>query len=795
MGKLEGCIDTRIVKKMRFSSLNRINFRQLLIDKLPRLDSFSRTRDLEKVSGEFMTSSQSKRSFIYPLKHPFKPRLQRSRVGILALASFCGVLVLHARESFEGFRWMAAFSSAAVFFQSLVAPEIHHWLPLIILLAIVSAIVRILSPEDRNARSLVVAIFLALTLRYVLWRLLYTLNLSNSIEIFISISFLLIELFVIATQSTRLFLTIEEKNRHREADRMSEAILDGSFQPSIDIFIPTYNEPAVILRRTIIGCQSINYTRKSIYVLDDTRRSEIADLAKELGCEYITRPDNRHAKAGNLNHAMVQTHGDLIVVFDADFIPTQNFIERTAGFFQNKFVGLVQTHQCFYNSDIIARNLGLEEALPHEFEMFYRQYQLMRDGARSVLCCGSAFIVRRSALEEVGGFFTESLCEDYYTSVCLSARGYEVIYLDENLSAGLIAESIPAYLSQRQRWARGTLQGLFLSVNPLTIPGLNLRQRLCHIEGVVQWFANLIRIVFLVMPVAYYFFGIFPLKTSLDEWLYFFLPYYLISFIIFSWLNRRSLSIFVAEIYAIVQSFPVSITVIQTLFKPFSRSFKVTPKGIFKKGYNFHYRIAAPLTIVAIATALGLIFNVLQIEIFPSFMSGASAFGDGVVVNSLGNFWAFYNLFLISLAILSCIDVPQASPYLDFKLKYGIRVKTPKGDWLGVTQSLSEVGATVILDASSLPSHVSIDSFASIPIQLEVMEENLVIPARIEALKLEKERRILTLEFEPLSLDRERHLIELLFCRPGRWDRQESPGEWRSAWLLIQALLKPKFTR
>ena len=139
--------------------------------------------------------------------------------------------------------------------------------------------------------------------------------------------------------------------------------------------------------------------------------------------------------------------------------------------------------------------------------------------------------------------------------------------------------------------------------------------------------------------------------------------------------------------------------------------------------------------------------------------------------------------------------MPQASPYLDFKLKYRIRMRTPKGDFLGVTESISEVGATVILDISSLPNHVSIDSFEFIPIKLELMEEDLVIPARIYERKIEKDRLILTLEFDPLSLDRERHLIELLFCRPGRWDRQESPGEWRSAWLLIQALLKPKFTR
>ncbi|MBE9041111.1 glycosyltransferase, partial [Oscillatoriales cyanobacterium LEGE 11467] len=472
-----------------------------------------------------MTSSQSKKSFIYSQKYKSKKISLRSLFWKIVIVSFCGVLAFHVSENIAPIRWNSiVFSEDFELFQNLVVPDKYNWIPIAILLVISSSIIRLFSPDNRNARSLTIAIFSAFTVRYILWRTLYTLNLSNSIDSCISISFLLVEFFLLATQSIRLFLTIEEKNRHQEADLLSVAVLDGSFQPTVDIFIPTYDEPAVILRRTIIGCQAIHYDRKSIYILDDTRRSEIADLAKELGCEYITRSDNRHAKAGNLNHAIAKTNGDLIIIFDADFIPTQNFIERTAGFFQDRGVGLIQTHQCFYNSDIIARNLGLEEVLPHEFEMYYRQYQLMRDGARSVLCSGSAFMVRRSALEDVGGFVTESLCEDYYTGVSLAAQGYEVIYLDENLSAGLIAESMPAYLSQRQRWARGTLQGLFLGVNPFIIEGLTLRQRICNIEGIMQWFANLIRMIFLLMPLAYYFLGILPLKTTIEEWLFFFLP-------------------------------------------------------------------------------------------------------------------------------------------------------------------------------------------------------------------------------------------------------------------------------
>jgi len=187
------------------------------------------------------------------------------------------------------------------------------------------------SPQPRTwSRVLVVGILLGLTLRYVLWRSLSTLNLTNPLNGFFSLGLFLLEMLMLASSTIQLFLMLKMKSRNREADQLANQVLDGSFQPSVDIFIPTYDEPIFILRRTLIGCQAIEYANKKIYLLDDTRRPEMKQLAEELGCEYMARPDNRYAKAGNLNHAIAKTSGELIVVFDADFIPTKNFLIRTA---------------------------------------------------------------------------------------------------------------------------------------------------------------------------------------------------------------------------------------------------------------------------------------------------------------------------------------------------------------------------------------------------------------------------------------------------------------------------------
>lgn len=208
--------------------------------------------------------------------------------------------------------------------------------PTVLLLLSVLVVMKV-SPQPRTwSRRIVVGILLIVTIRYVLWRSLSTLNVSDPLNGVFSLGLFFLEMLILVSGTIQLFLMLNVRDRHREADQRSLAVIDGSFMPSVDILIPTYNEPVFILRRTIIGCQALDYVNKKIHLLDDTQRPEVKCLAKELGCEYKTRPDNRYAKAGNLNHAVSQTNGQLIVVFDADFVPTTNFLTRTVGFFKTQ---------------------------------------------------------------------------------------------------------------------------------------------------------------------------------------------------------------------------------------------------------------------------------------------------------------------------------------------------------------------------------------------------------------------------------------------------------------------------
>ncbi|AFZ46435.1 glycosyl transferase family 2 [Cyanobacterium stanieri PCC 7202] len=568
------------------------------------------------------------------------------------------------------------------------------YLPALISIIFAFLVNKIFQRQNRINRLITITVLTFLMVRYILWRSFSSLNFENKITGIFSLLLLGIELFFIFSPFLQNLLMLGLKFRNREADKLSQIVREGDYQPMVDIFIPTYNEPYNIIKKTIVACQGIDYQQKKVYLLDDGDRKEIAQLADNLGCHYITRSNNDHAKAGNLNNALKYTEGEIIAVFDADFIPKQNFLTRTVGFFQKQKLALLQTYQSFYSPDPVVRNLSLENDFPPDVEIFSRHYQVIRDSWHSALCYGSSFLVRREHLLEIGGFCQNSLSEDYHTGVKLSAWGYEVAYLNESLSVGLSAENIFGHIRQRQRWARGTIQSLFIPENPLTIRGLNFWQRLAHFEGIVQWFTSPLRIVIFFLPLVYTA-GILPIKASGEEIVYFVVPYYCVQVGTFAWLNFRSRSAMISEVYNIVTTFPVAWEVVQTLITPFASIFKVTPKGTKCDRYYFNWSLASPLCFVLAVNVVNLISIVGLIR--------ENSLGE---LNSLGGvglilFWNIYNLIIISLSLWAMLDVPKPNNYEWFNVFEGVKLVIDEHIYQGIMTQISDVGACMELNYSS----------------------------------------------------------------------------------------------
>ncbi|BAZ43010.1 cellulose synthase (UDP-forming) [Chondrocystis sp. NIES-4102] len=648
-----------------------------------------------------------------------------------------------------------------------VTNKYYLFLPTVILFSLGQIIIK-LSPEPTTwSRRIVATILLTLFIRYFMWRSLTTLNLANPVDGIVSILLFLMELLAMVGGALQLLLLFSVKNRDIEADRYAALAKENNYNPTVDILIPTYNEPDFILKRTIMGCQALNYQAKEIYVLDDTKRQSIQQLAQELGCHYITRPDNLHAKAGNLNNALKQTHGELVVVFDADFIPTSNFLERTIGFFQKEKIALVQTPQSFYNYDPIAHNLGLENVLTSEEEVFYRHLQPLKDGVGSVVCAGTSFIARRKALEAINYFVTESLCEDYFTGIKLAAQGYELVYLDEKLSAGLAAESIGAHIEQRLRWARGTLQALFIKSNPLTIAGLNIWQRLGHLDGLLHWFTCIARVFFLFFPLLCIFAQLNPIESNLGELIYMFLPYYAMQIALFTWINKRSRSILLSDVYCLVQTIPIFMTVVKVMFNPFGKGFQVTPKGVARDKFNYNWSLALPMAFIFSATLI-------------SFSYGLLNSSNGNLNLSL--YWSGYNLLTIAVAMITLLDLPKPSFYEWFKVRKEVNIYSEQAAYQGVAQQLSEEGIDIIIeDTANLATEVTV----------EILPELLIVSGRVTRSYVQDDAVRAIIKFQNLSTEQHRELVEMLYCRPGQWRRRNSPSELQSIFILFKLLLRP----
>ena len=328
-------------------------------------------------------------------------------------------------------------------------------------------------PLDRTwARLLIFAAVWLVIARYLGWRLTGTVLSARGTwyEIgWVWVCFV-VELIAIADQLWLYIACLRPTDRRPEADAHEARLraLPIDELPSVDIFIPTYNEPMEVLEKTIIGALCLDYPKASVWVLDDGRRPWLKAFCEAKGAGYLTRPDNSHAKAGNINHALKCTSGEFIAIFDADFVPQRNFLMRMLGFFADPKVAIVQCPHAFYNHDPLQTNLAMRKAIPDEQRFFFDAIMPHRDGWDAAFCCGSNSVTRRAALDSIGGGLpTASITEDMLLTLTLLRKGYVTRYLCERLAFGLAPENVNAFLVQRQRWARGAIQILYLRGGPL----------------------------------------------------------------------------------------------------------------------------------------------------------------------------------------------------------------------------------------------------------------------------------------------------------------------------------------
>jgi cellulose synthase (UDP-forming) len=362
--------------------------------------------------------------------------------------------------------------------------------------------------------------------------------------------------------------------------------------PSVDVFVCTYDEPAYVLQATLIGCREITVPHTT-YLLDDGARPELAPIAARLGAVHVTRPDNSYAKAGNINHALPMTHGELILFLDADHVPRPDILEATVGYFSDLDVALVQTPHDFSNRDSAQHTSPVR----HEQKLFYDVIAPGKNRHNAMFWCGSATIVRRDALAGVGGVLTNTIAEDFHTTIAMHARGWRTRYHDEILVQGLAPHDLAGFLLQRARWARGNLGVFRTKQNPLTCYGLTRTQRLSYLASLANYFNGLQRLALLSVLGFTLATGQLPMHASIPTLAALWLPWALLGLIATVALGRGTLAPLDSTRYGLL-TMGIQIRGVLSLFVTRAGPFRVTPKHGVDKGGVRIFRMLGLLTTV-----------------------------------------------------------------------------------------------------------------------------------------------------------------------------------------------------
>lgn len=490
----------------------------------------------------------------------------------------------------------------------------------------------------------------SVVLRYLHWRLFETVLPADggAVEVGWVWFCFAIEILALGDACILYLGFLRTTDRREEADRHEARLraAPAASLPSVDIFIPTYNEPFEVVEKTIVGALAIDYPNARVWVLDDGRRAWLKAFCDAKGAGYITRDNNAHAKAGNINHALTLTDAEYVAVFDADFIPQRNFLMRTLGFFEDPSVGIVQVPHAFYNHDPLQANLALRKTLPDDQRFFFEAIMPSRDGWDAAFCCGSNSITRRAAIRSVGDALpTGSITEDMLLSMALLRQGFVTRYLCERLAFGLAPESIKAFFVQRQRWARGALQILYLPEGPFG-RGLRLMHRILFMP--THWLSqSLMSIMSVVTPLVFLWTGLAPLvNVTVESVMHYLIPMVLAIVGGITVYARRQYFPLAAQVLGMFQSFKILPTVLQTLVRPRGHLFKVTPKGGDAAAAGYERGIFWTSFALMAATLGGMLVNAL-----PDWRIVEQA-----ALVPLVAFWSGLNITVLFLVCMMCLQ-------------------------------------------------------------------------------------------------------------------------------------------
>jgi cellulose synthase (UDP-forming) len=544
--------------------------------------------------------------------------------------------------------------------------------------------------------------------------------------------------------------------------------------PMIDVLIPTYNEPLSVVKFTALAAMNIDWpaNKLNVYLLDDGRRDEFRRFAEEAGVGYMTRDDNDNAKAGNINRALERTNAPFVVIFDCDHVPTRSFMQVTMGWFlRDSKLAMLQTPHHFYSPDPFERNLDQFRVIPNEGELFYGIVQDGNDFWNATLFCGSCAVLRRTALDEIGGIAVETVTEDVHTSLRMQMNGWNTAYVNIPQAAGLATERLSGHVKQRIRWARGMIQ-IMRTDNPLFAKGLSTAQRLCYFNAMSHFLYALPRLIFLTAPLIYLIFGHVNIPGYWAAIFAYALPHLVLSSITNSRIQGQHRHSFWNEIYETVLAPYIFLPTMLALINPRFGHFDVTAKGGVVNRKFFDKRLAQPFLFMILMNLVGMLCAIPRFFRFPASdriwpwnmpMNILAGMYDGshvgtIVMNLL---WASFNMIILGVATSVAWESQQRRQTVRVPMSVPADVLLANGAVIcGVTTDMSSGGVMIRMERDFTATIGE-----AVKLTLPVLDGNATLPATLVGIH----GNVLRVQFDPLNLQEEEALTMVLYSRADTW--------------------------
>ncbi|RVT98878.1 UDP-forming cellulose synthase catalytic subunit [Rhodovarius crocodyli] len=604
---------------------------------------------------------------------------------------------------------------------------------------------------SRKVGMVLVFVSIMVTSRYLYWRLTETLEFETALQTFLGGGLFVAELYAGILMALSYIQTSWPLNR-----KPVPLPADPALWPTVDVYVPTYNESLDLVRPTVLAAMNMDYPRDkmNVWILDDGRRPEFRQFAQEAGCGYIIRPDNKGAKAGNLNHAMEHTNGEFIAIFDCDHAPTRAFLQFTLGWFlRDRRIGIVQTPHHFYSPDPFERNLARKRPVPNEGLLFYGTIQQGNDLWNAAFFCGSCAVLRRTALEQVGGVPHTTVTEDCHCALKMQQLGWHTAYLRVPLAAGLATERLALHIGQRMRWARGMIQIMRLE-NTLFAKNLKWMQRFCYFIAGFGFLFALPRLIFLTSPLAFLFFGESVIAASPLAIMAYAGSHLFHAVATTARLNGRHRHSFWSEIYEASLAVPLVPVTLLTLWDPRKGKFNVTDKGgVLEAGY-LDFKAVAPNLVLLV-----LVFAGFCIGVYGTIVSDTNSLDFRAYL--LNTIWA--GMCLIPLGASVAVGREREQMRIRHRVDTEIPATIIRADGRvvkGACDNLSLSGMSMALTAAA-----GLEDDEKLEVALEVTGE--VIPLKAHVVRTVE--HMLYLEFELDGVADEAAVARAFFGRPDAW--------------------------